>query len=259
MKKLPIIFTDIDNTLIPFTKEISTRNKRAIINYVKAGGAIHLITGKVPYAIYDLVNELGLNHLIHAGANGGVILKDNKEIPLYTLSYDSKDILTFLKKEAIPYFIYYKEATTYDHDNVQQQHIDAIEALKEPPVSYNENHDYEALIKILIFKDKDEEFEAKVQANLSHLNNVALVRTASYLYEFLHVGMSKMNAVNYINVNHEYCIAIGDSENDLSMLLGCDEGYIVANASPSLKEYGFKELPSASEDGVAILLESLLV
>ena len=53
-------------------------------------------------------------------------------------------------------------------------------------------------------------------------------------------------------------LAVGDSDNDRSMLEIVGHPYLVANASDSLKACSWPVLPSCSQQGVAVLIERLL-
>lgn len=60
----------------------------------------------------------------------------------------------------------------------------------------------------------------------------------------------------HLDVNDLY--AVGDSENDMSMLEIVGHPYIVANASQTLKDRGWPQLASCREEGVADLIDTLL-
>lgn len=254
---LPRIFLDIDNTLIkPFSK-LSQENYEAIQAYVNAGGNVHLITGKVTYAIIDLVTELNLEHLVHAGANGGMVLENGEEKLIHTLNVRSEEVINILKKLGIDYYVFYKDRIGYSHKQPIEYQIKKMIAINEPTPVFETNHDYKNVIKVLIYIESNIEFENKLKDSMSGINNILFMRTATDLFEFMDIGMSKVNAVKYINKNNDKSIAMGDSQNDLSMLEYCDKAYVVSNASNDLKEL-FKVVPSCEDNGVAYVINSIL-
>ena len=70
------------------------------------------------------------------------------------------------------------------------------------------------------------------------------------------VGVRALANKLHLDVNDLY--AVGDSENDMSMLEIVGHPYIVANASQTLKDRGWPQLASCREEGVADLIDTLL-
>ncbi|MGC9222686.1 MAG: HAD hydrolase family protein [Terracidiphilus sp.] len=79
-------------------------------------------------------------------------------------------------------------------------------------------------------------------------------------------GVSKGNALEQlaarVGVDRKETMAIGDNWNDLGMLEWAGQAIVMANAAPELralaKTRGWKQAPSSDDDGVAVVLESVL-
>ena len=71
-------------------------------------------------------------------------------------------------------------------------------------------------------------------------------------------GVALLKLANYLNISFENTIAIGNDNNDLSMIRVAGVGVSVANATSDLKKSADLIIKSNDEDGVAIYLESLL-
>ena len=71
-------------------------------------------------------------------------------------------------------------------------------------------------------------------------------------------GVALLKLANYLNIPFENTIAIGNDNNDLSMIEVAGVGVSVANATSDLKKSADLIIKSNDEDGVAIYLESLL-
>ena len=124
--------------------------------------------------------------------------------------------------------------------------------------------DPQAVVKLLMFIDETD--EAKVTMLQHQLQpeflGLHLVRTSSLLLEIHDQHQTKAAGVQALaeklklDLNELY--AVGDSENDISMLEIVGHPYIVANASQSLKDRGWPQLASCQEEGVADLIDELL-
>ena len=57
----PLIVSDFDGTLVNNDGTISEKNKKAIAEYVAAGGAFAISTGRLPSGILSRAQELGLS------------------------------------------------------------------------------------------------------------------------------------------------------------------------------------------------------
>ncbi len=256
---LPTVFLDVDSTLIVPKQSISNENIEAIRKYVSLGGHIHLVTGKLTSSLIDLVKVLNIEHDIHGGANGGMILENNEETCIHTLGLVSKDIVAYLKKHGIPYYIYYQDYIGYAHSNPNLDELDKMAKLKDPEPRFETNHRYEDVIKILLFLDEHTDTETQLVEAFKDNSNINLMRTSHDLFEFHHPMMLKSVAVSYILSKQPatLTIAIGDSENDRSMLELVDYAFVVANANESLKAL-YPILPSCQDHGVAYLLHALM-
>ncbi len=86
------------------------------------------------------------------------------------------------------------------------------------------------------------------------------------ILDLLPPGISKGWALerlaHRLGVDRRETMAIGDNWNDLEMLSWAGQGVLMANAVPELRTMarmrGWKQAPSSEEDGVAVILESIL-
>ena len=69
----PLIVSDFDGTLVNNDGTISERNKKAITEYVEAGGAFAVSTGRLPGGILPRVRELGLTGKVCC-CNGAIVI-----------------------------------------------------------------------------------------------------------------------------------------------------------------------------------------
>jgi len=265
-KNLPTVVMDVDNTLVPMGFSISEENKTAIEEYTKRGGRIVFATGKVPAALYELIDLLHLEDTYHMGGNGAILfnLAKNDFRELCKLGKDSGPIIQAMYDKDIEGYFYYKDRINVTGENVNSEEIKQLVSIGEPNPILNNNIDCSLVMKILLFIDiKEVEKEAYVRESLTPLlKDFHFIRTGNHLLEIHHKDQTKGNAlkefIKIYDIELEDIYAIGDSENDLSMLEVVGHPYIVSNSSEMVKERINNVLPSDKENGVATLLWRLM-
>jgi len=265
-KNLPTVVMDVDNTLVPIGYTLSEENKIAIEEYTKRGGRITFATGKVPAALYDLIGKLHLESTYHMGGNGAILFNLEKDDfrELCKLGAKSERIIQEMYDKDIEGYFYYKDQINITGEKVNREEIKQLVSIGEPNPIQTKSIDCELVMKILLFIDINEtEREAHVRTCLGPLlGDFHFIRTGNHLLEIHHKDQTKGNALKEyakiydLDLNDVY--AIGDSENDLSMLEVVGHPYIVSNASDLLKGKITNILPSDKENGVAALLWQLM-
>lgn len=71
-------------------------------------------------------------------------------------------------------------------------------------------------------------------------------------------GKALERLAKYLNIPNENIIAIGNDNNDLSMIEMAGTGIAVSNATPSLKKSADKIIKSNDEDGVYYFLKDFI-
>lgn len=262
--ELPWVFLDVDNTLITPGGTTGNMTKQAISRYIAAGGKVSLVTGKLAVSINQTIKELGLEELPHISGNGSLIYQNGNTKVLHQLGGKSNALIKILDELAIPFCLYEKETIYYHGDHINAQHIDYLLSINEPaPIKVSKVNGDKA-IKLLMFVDvHDSETRKKINERLEESDHdVFLVQTSPRLLEIMGMNQNKGNAIRELtNSFHHYyrfSIGVGDSENDLAMLNIVGKPYVVENASPQMKSYGFEELPCCTDEGVAFLLSKIL-
>ncbi len=97
----------------------------------------------------------------------------------------------------------------------------------------------------------------------AHLDDkITFTKTAPFYYEANPKGVSKGNALKFLchklNLSSENLMAIGDEENDLSMIKLAGVGVAMGNAVPAVKEAAQRVTSDCDHDGVAEAIEKIL-
>ena len=261
---LPRIFLDVDNTLILPGSPVGSKTKKSISSYVKAGGMISLVTGKIPASIESTIEELGLEHSPHIAGNGAIIVKGGQHRVIHRLGGTSTELIKIIESLEIPFCLYEKDRIYYSSKEVNDQHIDYLLSINEPQPIRRSELNGENAIKLLMFIDvENSELRETLEEELKlWKDRVTLIQTSPKLLEIMDIKQNKGNAIRKIcqeqGLYYRYSIAVGDSENDLAMLNTVGKPYIVANASPLLQEMGFEVIPGCKDEGVSMLIDKVL-
>ena len=262
VKDIRLVAIDLDGTLLDAKSQVSQANSEALRLAQNKGLAICLATGKPFAAVWPLVKEFGLSspQLV---LNGGLVLSATGEETIYSHPLERVAVASLvkaLKDIAIPFVVYQKKRS------LAERRYDAIDHLREigepEPLYFPTEMLDEPVYKILTFTNQDQaELEAKL-ISLCPLGVIAL-RTSPFLFEFIPATCGKGVAIQalakHLNLERHQIAAIGDSENDLSMLQEVGLPMAMGNANPKVKEMATIILADHNHSGVAEGLHSLLL
>lgn len=260
------LILDIDNTLIEPLKPISTRNFEALQRFCQANGQLVFATGKSACALTDLISDLQLTHGYAIVSNGGALYNiATKQLEeLSVVGHRSAACMKVLTDLAYPFYAYYEDKIVITQP-MPQEELDYLAFLKDPKVVLQESIDPSQVVKLMMFIDECEvEKQQRLEKSLDVKNlGLHFVRTATTLLEIHDQNQTKATGIHALSekLQVDVCemIAVGDSENDLPMLLAVGHPYLVDNASMKMKQYGFLLLPSCRDDGVATLIDQLFL
>lgn len=255
--KYKLVASDLDGTLLDSNRNISTKTRKLIHEFMSKGGIFTFATGRMEKSIAKYIDYLG----IYAPAiiyNGSKIVDLKNESVFYENLVDYNlaktalkisreydwDTLLYLNKR-----IYVSKVT-----NVIEEYMakDGVEC-----EVVNELHEYISLppTKILIignpeyFKPYVKKVAEESGCTLNYINS-----EYNYL-EVLPENTSKGNALKelarILNISMEQVIAVGDNLNDISMIKAAGIGVAVANAQEDVKKSADFITKSNDEDGVA--------
>ena len=269
MRKInyPIIVSDFDGTLVNADGTISEKNKKAIAEYVEAGGVFALSTGRLPAGILSRASELGLKGNVCC-CQGAIILdietkeilmegrlslestvaacKKMEQLDLHIHAYDLWDFYVNKDDEALKiYKRLVKTTPTLVLDKPLSQYLEANNLPMYKLVAMVEPEDNARVLQTL----SAEGFEG-----------CEVTKSASYLVEVVNSKYSKGTAVeflaNYYGVSLDKVIAVGDQLNDVSMIEKAGLGIAVKNAENALKENADYICEYTNEEGaIAEIIE----
>ncbi|NLB72935.1 MAG: HAD family phosphatase [Firmicutes bacterium] len=255
--RIRLVAIDIDYTLIGSDLKISDATKRAIGAAIDAGSIITLATGRMYRAAVPFAEELGIDAPLIT--YDGALVKTartqevywHKPIPLE----DAGVILAHLESLGFHINVYVDDELYVASLNEQARHYMAhvnvvanpvenlLEFLNRPPTKLLMMAEPETVDKLL------PELERKF-GDRSHV-----ARSLPSYIEFTGKGVTKGSALaglsEHLGIPKDGVMAIGDSENDISMLSYAGIGVAVNNARDSVKEAADYVADGISGDGVA--------
>lgn len=263
-----IVAIDMDGTLLNSKGEVSERTEKAIHKAIDKGVNIVISTGRILRSAKAASDKLMLNNYIIA-CNGGIIVdKFDNIIHSLPIEVDSIEKIMYLGKKHGVYYHFYNEETLYSNTYVQKiadyysdrEHKLDIKIFKEEKEILN-SKDLKVYKFLFIDNDleklnvlrKELKQETSIEVSTSWLNNLEVMdKNASK-------GMGLKVLCKKLHISKDQVIAIGDNENDLSMLKFAGLGVSMGNASDLVKKSAKYITSTNDEDGVAKVIEKFIL
>lgn len=268
-----LVAIDMDGTLLNSNKEVSERTKIAIGKARVKGINIVIATGRVLKSAlqYDLGLEAA-NPII--ACNGAIILNEKKEI-IYKKPLDKniiESILDLAKQNNI-YYHFYDEYCLYANSLVEEvvkwyntptSKLNGTELkinIFEEKYEILNNYDLNVLKFIFIDDNLNKLF--KVRNELEQMGALSISSSWDNNIEVMNKGVSKGESLKYLcnqlNIDQSQVIAIGDNENDLTMLEFAGLGVAMGNSKGNIKSLSDYTTSTNDEDGVAKVIEKFIL
>lgn len=266
MKKFQgILFcTDLDGTLYSSDKTVSTENLEKIEYFKSEGGLFTFITGRIPATsthIYDVVRP----NAPYGCINGAAIFDPKKEEYIYKtfLHGDVIDLVKYVDAEMPQISIQFNtEKTVYfTNDNDAMKLFRRVTGL--PYITARYEDITEPVFKIVFAHEDQKQIEKLGQLLAAHpkADNFDFIRSERRLYEILPKGVSKglllEKLAELLEIDPKKTIAVGDYNNDISMIKAAGVGFAVANAVPEAKAVADYITLSNDEHAIAAIIDGL--
>ena len=270
--KYKMLVTDMDYTLLNKEKKVSDRNREALRRAMEKGVHMVVATGRIYTSARIYAKLLGLDTPIIA-SNGALIKDASKTIFRDILSQDTvREMLRLCHKYGV-YCHFFTENTIYSEKliNVSLRYTEWNKYMgEEDQVKIRIVDDGEEIIeaaksevlKAVVFDDDDEKIQ-KLRDGIMETGIVSVSQSMKHNLEVMNKGVTKGNAVRILaqmyGINREEIIAIGDNENDISMIEYAGLGIAMGNAEEILKRAADHVTGDYQEDGVAEAIEKFIL
>ena len=263
---IKLVTIDIDGTLLNSERKVTPKVKAAIQKATKLGVNVVLATGRPTIGVMSLIKELGLdnNHGFMITYNGAMIQNAGTEEVLIQHPLPFEDYLDVeLLSRKLGVHLHVQDYTTMYTANRDLSPYTINEAtLTGIPVSYRAVSEMTPDIKIIksMMIDHEDILDAAIKRiPQEYFDKYEMVKSSPYYLEVLNKKATKGEAVKelaeLLNIKQEEVMALGDNENDLSMIEYAGIGVAMGNAVESVKKAANEITKTNDEHGVAHAFE----
>jgi Cof subfamily protein (haloacid dehalogenase superfamily) len=261
-----IIFIDLDGTLLSSSKKISKENKDAVRSAEEKGLKVIICTGKVFKSAKKFAHEVGIEGPL-ISCNGAEIrdiateellysdflMKEDcykiidicREKRVYFHAYINHDMFTEMNQCPTP--LYWRENTEVPDE--YRIKIEVVSDFKETVKNSSQN------VSKFLMVSHDPKQLVEVRSLIEEIDTVNVMCSGDDNIEVVNKNVSKGKALLFVSEFDKFrgydTIAMGDSENDLSMLLKSQFKVVMGNASEALKNIADFVSVTNDENGVA--------
>lgn len=243
-----ILFTDMDGTLLDSDKQVSPALRRLLKRMVEAGNRIVLSSGRTQSSIDRAIERIGLSfpHMLIISTNGNAVYDCeagrflfNKTVPVHI----AQGVIDLAHKHGLHIQAYTDTHVVCEHNNAELAFYK-----KGTGMDFIISHDIMGTVgkppcKLLAISLHDRSLMEPLRRDI--LAQYGDVVTAMYsCNEYLEVfdktagkGSAIRSVCDYLNIPVSNTVAVGDAENDISMLDAAGIGAAMANADPAVKEH----------------------
>ncbi len=252
---MKLFFFDYDGTLlVPGTKQMSERNRKALLALKEAGHRIVLCTGRcyghVAQELWDLHFDA------YATACGALIIMDGKHVHEDVLSRDlvMKAMKVIWEKRLDGAAEGTERVKFYHHFPKDHGAYPEVYSFDE----YRERFYDMPVHKFTLYKVPMDPFVRDFFLD----NGMEIINNNDVYYEIIKKGNDKGKAVrdclSLFSVSREDSYCFGDSMNDRLMLKEAGHEIVVGSAPDDVKAMADEVVPPVESDGVAVWIEEFL-
>jgi len=264
--KISLIALDLDGTLMGRERIISQPVRTAVRQAIDRGCWVTIATGRGFAPAAHFARDLGVNAplicyqgaLIRDHRNGAII--HTATVPLDV----AREVIAFSQARELNFQVYMDDDRAY----VGQMTPIAGQIADISAIPVTEVNDLAAWLsrpplKILFFDQEESVLGLVGDLQARFDGHLQVVRSWDRLVEATGPGISKGEALArltaHLGVSQSATMAVGDQDNDVSMITWAELGVAMGNASPAAKAAADVIAPPLREDGVAWAIKRYVV
>ncbi|MGE5571684.1 MAG: Cof-type HAD-IIB family hydrolase [Bacteroidota bacterium] len=256
---------DVDLTLVGSDLRISDRTRAAVQAATEAGCVVTLTSGRMFRATAPFAVELGIDAPLIT--YDGALIKSTKTreiishrpVPLE----QAREVAAYAQREGLHLNVYVDDTLyveRYDEETSSYTSHTKVEAVAVGDLAAFVNR---PPTKLLIVASKEDVDRRLPEFKKRFGDRLHVVRSMPRYVEFTAEGVSKGSGLailaQHLGVRRDEVLAIGDSENDISMLEFAGIGVAVRNAAEEVKKAADYVADGESGDGVAEALSRFVL
>lgn len=256
-----LLCTDLDDTLLKDDKSVSKENMKAIEYFKNNGGTFTFITGRTFRGAKHIIEKINPNAPIGC-LNGGSIYdhKNKKNLMEIELDKSAAEVIDLVIAQFPSLGV---EVVTHEHNyfckrNFRTDEHQRLEFLPDKSGDYHTIQGKWAKILLIDEKNVIDKLIPYIHT-LKPSKRFEFVRSTDYYYEILPPAASKGNLLKELAklTGANKTVAVGDNENDVSMIAEAQLGIAVANAVQKAKDAANFVTVSNMEHAIAQIICNL--
>ncbi|WP_195619045.1 sugar-phosphatase [Clostridium paraputrificum] len=264
-----IIALDMDGTLLNDDKIITEVTKKALKSARDKGVKVVLASGRPIDGLRRYLEKLGLvddNEYV-LSYNGCLVQETKSEKIISEKGLKGRDlhyIYNFAREFGVNIHAFSPTRGLITPKNSKYTEVEAeINKIDINICDFDEISEDESIIKIMLIDEPDvlDKAIAKLPKEVGEKYNLA--KSTPYFFEIINKesnkGLGLKALADYLNVDKDEIIAVGDAENDLDMIEFAGLGVAMENGHSNVKEAANYITKSNNEDGVAEVVKKFIL
>ncbi len=260
---IKLLVTDVDGTLLNSKREISPRNRAALIAAESKGIIICYATGRLNPSLRPIKDHIGVPAHTVTCNGAHAELADGTVIYSQSLTNEARDfVLDFAESRSISTNIYQPNrvltAAESPFIDLYRSRVAAF-----PDVIGWQAMRTEIATKMIFIDHPESNAQHREELTLSQAKyHFDLTVSEPEYLEFLPKNVNKRSALialtTHLKINQSEVAAIGDFENDIEMVSWSGYSGAMGSGSPKLKAVAKQIMPGNDDDGLAVFIEQFL-
>ena len=264
-RRIKLIATDLDGTLLRSFHEVTDRTVRAVRALTGRGIAFTVCTGRSFYELRELPKTLGLAAPVIC-RNGAEIVDPADGSTLFHRPIPAADSAAFIRfclEQEIDFCVTTRDSALYPKGSKLSAWFGELGPGRDggPTVALIDEYAGQAAYKIVLFTHQPKYAQARAYAD--SLSGIRTVGAAEEIDDLIAAQANKGDGLRwvaeYMGAGREGCCAFGDYDNDLEMLQYAGLTFVMENAPERIKALADYIAPSNLDDVVAQVLEELFL
>lgn len=273
---IKMIVTDLDGTLLNSANTISDKNIQAFRKAISMGIIPVVATGRIDSEAFFFAQAIGATDYLISGS-GGVIKDFKNEKIIHEVDLNSDNIKEFLRIVE-PYDEIFWQAFTskgcvcteksfswMDRSGWAQAHVDEFKEKQIVVTDVQAYVDHKELgISKFVISSTNYMLLDELMEKVGLIYGVEVIRPMNYCVECIPTGVDKgfglIKLCEYLEIEPEDVLVIGDSDNDKEMFeVHGPLKIAMGNAKDSIKELATHIVSTNDQDGVAEAIYKFII
>jgi Cof subfamily protein (haloacid dehalogenase superfamily) len=262
-----LLALDLDGTLMDDDMVIRSHSvRRAVTAAQERGVVVTLATGRMFNFALPFAQDLGITAPLIC-YQGGVIQAPDADDPLYRATMEPalvREVLKLRSRRGWHLVLYAGDDVFLD----ERQHPETFyrDMVGERPVWVDdlrtviEQHEP---VKFIVFVEPSEADGVETELRQAFRGRLEVTRSHALIIEGNPPGVSKGDALRrlaaHLGIPQAEVMAVGDQDNDTSMIAWAGVGVAMDNGSPAVKAVADWIAPPLAEDGAAVAIERFIL